>query len=149
MKSLGKLMAVLECFSINDRALTLAEICKRTAYPRSTTHRLMASLRDVGLLEQDKERDSYRLGLKLFELGNIALSNMEIHREAFPHVEALQRLTGYTTTVAIFDGYRASSYSADERNGRSCAISNSCRARPRPLYQCGKGSPGIPISGGG
>ncbi|EKF44160.1 hypothetical protein NA8A_00420 [Nitratireductor indicus C115] len=107
MKSLGKLVRVLECFSTDDRALSLSDICARTGYPRSTAHRLMASLREVGFLDQDRERDAYRLGLKLFELGSVALSNLDIHREAYPFVEALERMTGNTVTVAIFDGFRA------------------------------------------
>lgn len=107
MKSLGKLVRVLDCFSTDDRALSLSDICARTGYPRSTAHRLMASLREVGFLDQDRERDAYRLGLKLFELGSVALSNLDIHREAYPFVEALERMTGNTVTVAIFDGFRA------------------------------------------
>ncbi|ODT80436.1 MAG: transcriptional regulator [Pelagibacterium sp. SCN 64-44] len=107
LKSLVKLVRVLECFSTNDRALTLAEICQRTGFPRSTTHRLLASLREVGFLEQDRERDRYRLGLKLFELGNTALSNFDLHREARPYVEALRQMTGQTVHLAVFDGYRA------------------------------------------
>lgn len=107
MKSLGKLVRVLDCFSSSKRTLTLAEIAEETGFPRSTTHRLMASLREVGFLEQDHRRDVYRLGLKLFELGNMALSNFDIHREAYPYAEALERMTGYVVTVAVFDGYRA------------------------------------------
>lgn len=107
LKSLVKLVRVLECFSTTDRALSLAEICQRTGFPRSTTHRLLASLRDVGFLDQDRERDRYRLGLKLFELGNIALANFDLHREARPYVEALRRISGHVVHLAVFDGYRA------------------------------------------
>lgn len=107
MKSLGKVVKVLECFSLNDRALTPAEICRRTGFPRSTTHRLLASLRDVGLLEQGKERDKYRLGLKLFELGNTALANFDIYREAATIVDSLRRMSGHTVHLAMFDGFRA------------------------------------------
>lgn len=107
MKSLHKLVRVLDCFSTDERALTLSDVCARTGLPRSTAHRLMASLRDVGFLDQHTHRESYRLGLKLFELGSVALSNLDIHREAHVFVDALRRMTGYTTTVSIFDGYRA------------------------------------------
>ncbi|SDG71868.1 IclR family transcriptional regulator [Pelagibacterium luteolum] len=107
LKSLVKLVKVLECFSLSDRALSLAEICNRTGFPRSTTHRLLASLRDVGFLEQGKERDRYRLGLKLFALGNTALSSFDIHREAAVTVNSLRRLAGHTVHLAMFDGFRA------------------------------------------
>ncbi|MBM3573895.1 MAG: helix-turn-helix domain-containing protein, partial [Alphaproteobacteria bacterium] len=75
LKSLVKIVRILDCFSPIKRTLSLAEICTLTGYPRSTTHRLVASLREVGFLEQDRQRDRYRLGLKLFQLGNVVLGN--------------------------------------------------------------------------
>ena len=107
LKSLAKLVRVLDCFSSDDRTLALADIARRTGFPRSTAYRLMTSLKDVGFLEQDNERDRYRLGLKLFELGNIAMANSDLHREALPYVEGLKRMTGNVVSLAIFDGYRA------------------------------------------
>jgi DNA-binding IclR family transcriptional regulator len=107
LKSLGKIVRILECFSTTDRTLSVAEVSQRTAMPRSTTHRLLASLKDVGLLDQDRQRDRYRLGLKLFELGNIVLANMDLHREARPYVEQLGRLTGHVVHLAVFDGRHA------------------------------------------
>jgi DNA-binding IclR family transcriptional regulator len=107
LKSLTKVMRVLESFSTVDRALTLSEICSRTGLPKSTAHRLVASMREVGLLDQDGERDRYRLGLKLFNLGNIVLANMDLHREARPHIENLRRLSGQAVHLAVFDGRHA------------------------------------------
>jgi DNA-binding IclR family transcriptional regulator len=107
LKSLVKVMRVLECFSLHDRALSLGEICQRTGFPKSTSHRLVASLREVGLLDQDRERDRYRLGVKLFELGSTVLGNMELHREARPFVDSLARLTGQAVHLAVFDGRHA------------------------------------------
>jgi len=107
LKSLVKIARILECFSTVDRTLSLGDICERTDYPKSTTHRLLASMKEVGLLDQDRERDRYRLGLKLFEFGNIVLANMDVHREARPFVEALKRLSGHVVHLAVFDGRQA------------------------------------------
>jgi len=107
LKSLAKVVRILECFSTADRALSVAELCDRTGFPRSTTHRLLASMKDVGFLDQDRTRDRYRLGLKLFEFGNVVLSNMDLHREARPYVEQLGRMTGQLVHLAVFDGRQA------------------------------------------
>ncbi len=107
IKSLRKVMQVLDCFSSNTRSLTLMEISRRAGFPKSTCHRLLSSMRDVGLLDQDRERESYRLGLRLFEYGNTVLSNLELHREALPTLDALRRLSGQTVHLAVFDGLRA------------------------------------------
>ena len=71
VKSLVKVVSILEAFSTSRRSMSLAEISAATGFPRSTTHRLAASLRDVGLLDQDGHRDRYRLGIKLFDKGRI------------------------------------------------------------------------------
>lgn len=107
LKSLTKVSRVLDCFTTSQRSLSLADICARTGYPRSTTHRLLAAMREVGFIEQDRERDYYRLGLRLFELGNVVLANLELHREGRAIVEALHRLTSRAVHLAVFDGLRA------------------------------------------
>lgn len=107
LKSLTKVSRVLDCFDTAHRAMTLAEICAKTGYPRSTTHRLLAAMREVGFIEQDRERDSYRLGLRLFELGNTVLANLELNREGRSIVDALHRLTNHAVHLAVFDGHRA------------------------------------------
>ena len=68
---------------------------------------MTASLRDVALPNQDKRRDRYRLSLKLFELGSVALPNLDLHREARPMADALRRLSGQSVHLAIFDAFRA------------------------------------------
>jgi len=55
-------------------------------------------------LEQEGDRDLYRLGLKLLELGSMVLANMEVHREALPYIEELVRETGETVHLGVFDG---------------------------------------------
>lgn len=107
LKSLQKVVRVLECFSTTRRALSVTEICAMTGFPRSTTHRLLASMRDVRFLEQERERDQYRLGLRLFQFGSVVLANLELHREGRTIMDSLHRLTGRTVHLAVFDGERA------------------------------------------
>jgi IclR family transcriptional regulator, KDG regulon repressor len=104
LKSLFKLIDILDCFSTLDRELSVTEIARRTRMPKSTAHRLADSLRAVGFLEQDASRDHYRLGLKLFELGSTVLANMPLHREARPFVDSLTKLSGEAVHLCVFDG---------------------------------------------
>jgi len=107
LKSLTKVVRILDCFSATHRAQSVNDVASRTGLPKSTAHRLLASMRQVGLLEQAGERDQYRLGLKLFELGNTVLANMDLHREARPFVDTLTRLAGQSVHLAVFDGRHA------------------------------------------
>jgi DNA-binding IclR family transcriptional regulator len=104
IKSLSKVLAVLECFSRKNANLTPGEISQLTGLPRATTHRIVSSLRDLGLLEQNKRRETYKLGMKLFQLGSTVLANMDLERHATAHVTQLQRLTGEEIHLCVFDG---------------------------------------------
>lgn len=104
VKSLFKMLEVLEAFSSTDPELSVVEIARRTSLPRTTVHRIVDSLRSVGFLEQDASRDRYRLGLKLFELGGNALTNLPLYREAPPFVDTLAKLSGEDVHLCIFDG---------------------------------------------
>ena len=104
VKSLFKMLEVLEAFSSTEPELSVAEIARRTGLPRTTVHRIVDSLRSVGFLEQDASRDRYRLGLKLFELGGSALMNLPLYREAPPFVDTLAKLSGEDVHLCIFDG---------------------------------------------
>jgi len=104
VKSLFKMLEVLEAFSSTEPQLSVVEIARRTGLPRTTVHRIVDSLRSVGFLEQDASRDRYRLGLKLFELGGSALMNLPLYREAPPFVDTLAKLSGEDVHLCIFDG---------------------------------------------
>lgn len=105
MLSYFKMMAVLECFSRSDKALTVMQIAKRIELPRTTVHRLVSTLKTLGLLEQDRDRERYRLGLKLFELGNTVLANMDVQREAAESISTLSNKTGLSVHLGVFDGH--------------------------------------------
>lgn len=107
LKSLIKVVRLLDAFSTRNRSLSLTSLRAATGYPKSTVHRLLNAMRETGLLDQDEGRDRYRLGMKLFELGNTVLANMELHREARPFVDALTRQGGQAVHLAVFDGQRA------------------------------------------
>ena len=107
IKSLGKVLLILECFSRDERDLGLADLASRTGLPKATTHRLLASLKAIGFIEQHHGGDRYRLGMKLFELGSVVLANMELPREAQPFVDRLAGMTGATVHLCVFDGAQA------------------------------------------
>ncbi len=99
-----KMLSILDCFALKVGQLSVSDIAEMTGMARSTAHRWVATLRDSGLLDQDRNRDVYRLGLRLIHLGNIALNGMDISREARHVVEALSRAGGEMGRLYIFDG---------------------------------------------
>ena len=65
---------------------------------KSTTYGLVNTLTAFGYLEQT-ENKKYRLGLKLFELGNLVQSRMDVRMEARPYCQLLA--DKYRTTVHL------------------------------------------------
>lgn len=99
-----KMLRILDCFTLKGGQLSVSEIAELTGMARSTAHRWVAILRESGLLDQDHNRDAYRLGLRLIHLGNVALNSMDVSREARPVVESLGRSGGEMVRLYIFDG---------------------------------------------
>ncbi len=138
IKTVGKLMRVLECFSTRDRHLTVGEIAERTGLPRSTAHRAILSLKEIGFLDQDNTRDAYRLGLKLFQMGATVLHNMDLQSEARPLVESLGSLTQEDIHLCVFDGERMV-FVERAHGGRTGANNATITMELSPCYCTGVG----------
>jgi DNA-binding IclR family transcriptional regulator len=137
LKSLAKAIRVLQAFSLEEPRLPLTEIAKRTGLPLSTTHRILATLREAGLVDQEGDRDLYRLGLKLLELGSMVLANMEVHREALPFIEELVRETGETVHLGVFDGTQV--VSIEKMESPRALASHVTIGKAAPAYCTGVG----------
>lgn len=99
---LTKAAAILSAFSIEEPALTLAQIAVRTKLPKTTAHRLLANLSRLGLVAPHPQQDNlYVLGPRLLELGGVALASFDLRRTLAPHLDELQRRVRHTVLVAI------------------------------------------------
>jgi DNA-binding IclR family transcriptional regulator len=97
----GRLEAILASFDGCDHALALGEISHRVGLPKSTVHRLASQLCAVGWLERNS--GGYRVGLKLLELGSVALQRTGLREVAFQHIHSLALRTGLAVHLGIFD----------------------------------------------
>ena len=96
---------VLACFSAAEPHLTLADLAARLELHPSTLYRYVASLQDAGLLERDRRRGGYQLGLRVIELAGIALNQIEVRKHAFGELEALRDEAGLLTNLGVlFEG---------------------------------------------
>ncbi|HEX3963500.1 MAG TPA: IclR family transcriptional regulator [Trebonia sp.] len=98
---LGRSATIMEAFNGRQQVLSLADLNKRTRLPKSTLHRLVDQLCQVGWLE--RARGGYRVGLRMFELGTLAVEENRLHDAAFPHLQALASCTGLAAQLAILD----------------------------------------------
>lgn len=71
---------------------------------KSTAYRLLTTLRDRGLVEQDAATEKYRLGFGLVMLASSVTADLDVARCSRPVCDRLAEQTRETATVAILEG---------------------------------------------
>ena len=98
---IDRISLVLDAFEGPGR-LTLAQIVRRTGLPRSSAHRMLERLVQLRWLRRSG-RD-YELGMRLVELGSLAVHQDRLVRAAGPLLAELHRATGLVVHLAVLDG---------------------------------------------
>ncbi|WP_280490351.1 IclR family transcriptional regulator [Nocardia carnea] len=98
---LGRIASIMESFDGGQQVLGLGLLSERTGLPKSTLHRLADQLCQVGWIARDS--GGYRLGMRMFELGSLALEGNTLHEAALPHLQALAAKTGMSVHLGILD----------------------------------------------
>lgn len=99
---LGKVRLLLESFDTESGSLSLTELSRRSGVAKATVHRLAAEMVELGLLE--RSGTDYRLGLRLFELGQLVPTQRILREAALPFIQELHATTRETVHLAIRDG---------------------------------------------
>ncbi len=134
-KSLRKMALVLDSFSRKKPIMTVGELAASTGLPKTTVHRIVSSLRDIGLLDQDGRRHGYRLGMKMFHYGSSVMAGLDTSTHALPHVARLQQLTGEIIHFHMFDGHQMVCV---EREEMTAASVTTLQAAPTYCTSVGK-----------
>jgi DNA-binding IclR family transcriptional regulator len=87
---LDRALGILEFLAEQHEPLGLTELAERLALNKSTAHRLAMILERHRMIERDSQMGRYRLGMRLFELGSIAISRFDIREKARMHLEQLR-----------------------------------------------------------
>jgi IclR family transcriptional regulator, acetate operon repressor len=99
---LGRTMALLTAFRSGEEELTLAELARRAGIPKPTAHRLLAELATWNVVERTP--GGHRLGMRLFELGQLAPQQGGLREAAAPFLADLFEATHETVHLAVPDG---------------------------------------------
>ncbi|MFD0051482.1 IclR family transcriptional regulator [Actinomycetes bacterium NPDC127524] len=103
IQSVDRAINILELFEEGSIELSVKEISTLLNLPKSTIHGLLKTLELRGYLVQNHENQKYRLGLKLFELGNLVAKQLDIKQVAFKIIEELARELKETIHLVILD----------------------------------------------
>ncbi|MFV0462676.1 MAG: IclR family transcriptional regulator [Nostocoides sp.] len=103
IKSVASALDVLECFA-TDGDLGVSDVARRLGIAKSTAHRALATMASRGFVEQDEQTGLYRLGLHIYELGQLAQARNTIRHAALPIMRQLAGQTGQTVNLGVPDG---------------------------------------------
>lgn len=104
VKSVRRAIKILESFG-SEEGMSVTDISKKLNFPKSSVHEILSTLVMENILEKDPDNSRYHLGLKLFELGNRARSNLEIRKIATPFLKELNSEFDETVHLTVLDNY--------------------------------------------
>lgn len=102
MSTVTKAVSLLEALGADAPEAGLGDLARRAGFDKTTTRRLLMSLIDCGLVEQDERSRNYRLGSGIARLALMREAQFPFLRTAAPLVERLAGETGETAHVSEY-----------------------------------------------
>lgn len=135
---LERMFTLIDVLASREEAISLKEISEKTGLHPSTTHRILNDL-TIGRFVDRPESGSYRLGMRLLELGNLVKARLSVRDAALPPMRNLHKLIQQPVNLSMRQGdeivYIERAYS--ERSGMQVVRAIGGRA-PLHLTSTGK-----------
>jgi len=133
-----RLFSLIDVLASREEAISLKEISEKTGLHPSTTHRILNDL-TLGRYVDRPEAGSYRLGMRLLELGNLVKARLSVRDAAMTPMRELHKLIQQPVNLSMRQGdeivYVERAYS--ERSGMQVVRAIGGRA-PLHLTSVGK-----------
>ncbi|MEI8029196.1 MAG: IclR family transcriptional regulator [Comamonadaceae bacterium] len=133
-----RMFALIDVLASREEAISLKEISEKAGLHLSTTHRLLNDLA-TGRFVDRPQAGSYRLGMRLLELGNLVKSRLNVRDVALVPMRELHKLIQQPVNLSMRQGdeivYIERTYS--ERSGMQVVRAIGGRA-PLHLTSVGK-----------
>jgi IclR family pca regulon transcriptional regulator len=102
VESLARGLDVLRAFDQHHRAMSLADVASATGLARPTARRLLLTLEELGYVRSLD--GTFSLTPKVITLGTAYVASLGLWDVARPHLEALVKQTGESSSMAQLDG---------------------------------------------
>ena len=137
LEGLDRVVAILDLLGESDNSLSLAEICRQMSLRKSTAHRALMALERTGLIERAPSH-RYRLGLKLYDMGNRAVEQIDLRARVHPYLRKLALRVGHTVHLGVLHKTRVVYIDKIEPINRHVCIS-SRTGTSNPVYSTSLG----------
>lgn len=95
-----RMMRLLAALGRHAMPVNLKQLASETNLHPSTAHRILAVMVDHRLVDRI-EPGTYRLGIRLLELGSLVKSRISVRQEALLHMQALHEQLGETVNLSV------------------------------------------------
>ena len=95
---------ILELFLDDSAPLSAPDVVRRTGLPRTSVHELLATLVAREYLQKDEATGTFRLGVRLLQLGNAYSARFDMLSTANDVARDLAARSGETVSVALLEG---------------------------------------------
>ena len=96
-------LRLLQQFTYEEPVLGVSELARRLGTGKSTVHRMLTTLVAEGFVMKTAD-DRYRLGFKLYELGQLVVHTTQLRDVAHPFLEDLRNESGEAAQISLLDG---------------------------------------------
>lgn len=103
-KAFLKGLHLLEALVLSDKPRGVTDLARDLGLTKSNVHRLLRTLMQRGLVQQDPSTGRYSCTLKLWEWGVLLSERIEIKDLARPHLIDLSKKTQETVHLSMLDG---------------------------------------------
>ncbi|MBW7860058.1 MAG: IclR family transcriptional regulator [Rhodocyclaceae bacterium] len=97
------MMKLLDVLALHPDPAPLKQIALESGLHPSTAHRILNAMAQSGFVERG-EGGTYRLGIRLLELGSLVKSRISLRETAMPFMVRLHEETGESVNLGIRDG---------------------------------------------
>ncbi len=101
IKTVERAIDMLECFSTDQPELSVGALAELLSVDKSAASRMAATLRDRRFLQLDPVSRRYRIGARVFELGQLFDRRETLTQIANPQLRLLVRDVGHASHVGV------------------------------------------------
>ena len=95
-----RMMRLLDALGRHPSPVNLKQLATETRLHPSTAHRILSVMVEHRLVDRI-EPGTYRLGIRLLELGSVVRSRISVRQEALRHMQALHEELGETVNLSV------------------------------------------------
>ncbi len=99
-----RMMNLLDALAARSGPVSLKELARTTSLHPSTAHRILNDMVAGRFVDRGDAPGSYRLGMRLLELGNLVKARLSVREAALEPMRDLHRRTGQTVNLSVRQG---------------------------------------------